>query len=431
MSKTGESYTTARRHIIRQAGIDIDSGPTRWHLPGSIPATTALRILLTAAGVQDPRTHKPLTEALLYGICGGIGAGATSFYYAKEDFSSFYIAGRHCWHDDLQYLEGAFARFGIKPNVRETAGAKGAERQLRDALADERPCIAWVDMANLPHRGMPAQYSGMMYHVISVYQIDDSSQSALIGDMTDTPVRIGLEQLAVARGRIKQFKNRLLSIPSAGDKFDLAALIRSGLEACVSGLKKAKGGKGAAAMSGLEAIGKWVANLQPSSSKESWTQTFPRGHRLWQGLTSIYEFIENYHTGGGLGRPLFAECLAEASEIPGLQGLTDLSKRYAQIGSHWSELALAAIPQDVPVFRQVRELSERRVELRTGGEQESYDGIRAVWAELMDLQKKSRSNFPLSESQCTELLESLHAKAAALYEAEIEARESLDRFLKN
>src|SRR5450432_4079370 len=101
MSKTGESYTTARRHIIRLVEIRDSSAPTRWHLPGNVPATTALRISLTAAGINDPHTGLPFTEAMLFGICGGIGAGIASFFYEKGDFSSFQITGRHLWHDDL------------------------------------------------------------------------------------------------------------------------------------------------------------------------------------------------------------------------------------------------------------------------------------------------------------------------------------------
>src|SRR5262245_7893204 len=211
MRKTGESYTTARRHIVRQVEVLRDPSPARWHLPGNIPATTALRVLLTAVGVRDPRDQKPISEAMLFGICGGIGMGIASFYYDKWNFSSFFIGGRHLWNDDLAYMNAALARFKIEPNIHESAGEKAAVKHLREVLADERPCIAWLDMAELPHRGMPALFSGGGYHVVTVYRFDEDQGTALIGDLTDLPVEIGLKQLAVARGRIKQFKNRLLA----------------------------------------------------------------------------------------------------------------------------------------------------------------------------------------------------------------------------
>ena len=42
---------------------------------------------------------------------------------------------------------------------------------------------------------------------------------------------------------------------------------------------------------------------------------FPRGHLLWQGLTSIHDYVEHRQTGGGLSRPMFAEFLKEASQL--------------------------------------------------------------------------------------------------------------------
>src|ERR671925_647947 len=163
MSKTGESYATARRHIVRQplpAPVDPAVDPAaQWHYPGNVPATTALRILLAHAGVRAPHDGAPFSEAMLFGLAGGIGIGVFSFLYEKEDFASFFIAGRHLWQDDEQYLRQACARLGIAPKVWETAGAREAERHLAEA-PEQGPCIAWIDAAQLPHRAMPESWSG-------------------------------------------------------------------------------------------------------------------------------------------------------------------------------------------------------------------------------------------------------------------------------
>src|SRR5688572_26036822 len=170
MTKTGESYATARRHIVRQP-LQVSTDPaTQWHYPGNVSATTSLRILLAHAGVRAPHDRAPFSEALLFGVAGGIGIGVFSFFYEKEGFASFYIAGRHLWQDDEQYFRLACARFGITPSVWETGGSKEADRQLAEALA-QGPCIAWVDAAQLPHRAMPESWSGGAYHVITVYAI--------------------------------------------------------------------------------------------------------------------------------------------------------------------------------------------------------------------------------------------------------------------
>jgi hypothetical protein len=411
MAKTGESYTTARRHILRQAGgSNGEDGPGKWHFPGSVPGSTALRVLLTAAGVRDPRTARPFSEEMLFGIAGGIGMGVASFHYAAGDVSTFFIAGRHLWYDHLAYLRAALERFGIdEPVVRETAGAKGAAKQLREALADGRPCVAWVDG----------------YHVVTVYAIDEARGTALVGDLADEPIEMSLEHLAETRGRIKQYKNRLLSLPPAAKaKVDLDRLIHAGLVACHAGLRKGSG-KGAEAMSGLERLEKWAQQLRPSAGKESWQQMFPRGHRLWQGLTSIHDFIEHHRTGGALCRAIFADFLAEAAEIPGWRKLQPLAQRYAEVAKLWTQLAAAAMPPEVAAFRTALELSNRRAELKNAGEV-----TRACEQMIAEQKEVARREFPLSEAQCTSVLETLHGQASRLHEAESSAHAELGALLR-
>ena len=83
MERTAESYSTARRQILRQVE------PNKlipWHFPGNVPGATAIRSLLA-------RNGKPHSEAMAFGIAGGIGIGVFTFCYEKEDFASFFIAG--------------------------------------------------------------------------------------------------------------------------------------------------------------------------------------------------------------------------------------------------------------------------------------------------------------------------------------------------
>ena len=126
--------------------------------------------------------------------------------------ATFFISGRHQWHDDLAYLKDALAAFGIEPEIRETSGGKTAANQLTEAVGGGRPAIAWVDMASLPHRGMPESLRGMTYHVITVYGTDPDRGTALIGDLTDYPIAIPLADLEEARRRIAKQKFRLLSV---------------------------------------------------------------------------------------------------------------------------------------------------------------------------------------------------------------------------
>lgn len=111
MAKTGERYAAARRQILHAEPEALDQPKHPFnHFAGSVPVATALRTLLAHAGVRAPHTGQPFSEAMLFGIGGGIGAGVFAFHYTKEDFSSFFIAGRHLWQDDQAWLERALER---------------------------------------------------------------------------------------------------------------------------------------------------------------------------------------------------------------------------------------------------------------------------------------------------------------------------------
>jgi hypothetical protein len=423
MKKTGEGYATARLHILRQCAPGPPARDIPWHFAGSVPATTALRGLLAHAGVRDPQTGAPFSEAMLFGIAGGIGIGVFSFLYEKENFASFFVAGRHLLHDSLAYLRNACKRLDIEPVVHETAGVKAAEEQLRSALAEHGPCVAWVDAAHLPHRAMPPMASGSAYHVITVYQIDETGKIASIGDRTDEPITIDLADLAKARARIKKDKHRLLSIPASASRADLPALVRGGLRACYDGLAGAGGVKSAATNFSLKAIRLWAERLHGSKDNERWERVFPRGPRLWQGLTSVYDYIEHYGTGGGLCRPLFAEFLTEAVSAGADARLADLALRYTELGSAWSALANDALPDEVPVCREAKELFAHKAELIDGGG--SPDEIRAAFARLDELRPRTPDQFPLTEAECTALRARLQARVQALYDAEVAARDAI------
>lgn len=411
MHKTGETYSTARRHVIRTAPRKPNDPALCWHFPGNVPGSTALRVLLAHAGVANPRTKAPFSEAMVFGIAAGIGVGVAAFHYAKEDFSSFFIAGRHLWHDDVAYLRNAAARLGCTATIKESGGAKAADKQLRDMLASG-PCIAWVDMAHLPHRALPAMFSGGGYHVVPIYKID--GDNALIGDLTDEPITIALKDLAVARARIKKQKHRLLVIDAPKKLPELAELIAAGLRACHQGLTS-KPMKGFPSMFNLNAFVQWAERMSGTGA-QSWGKIFPRGHNLWRGLTSMHLFIEQYGTGGGLCRPLFAEFLAEAAAAIGDDRLRSLSEQYDAIGAAWSALAKAALPEDVPLLKQAKDGHIRYAELFTGGG--SIEEKRAVWAELDQLAAQAKDAFPLTEAECVELRTDLQRRILAIVEGE-------------
>jgi len=412
MEKTGESYASARRITLQQAPLEHDHSLPLIHMPGNVPAASALRVLLANAGLRAEHTGKPFSEAMIFGIAGGIGAGVFAFHYEKENLSTFFIAGRHLWQDDLAYLRQAAERFGASAEVAETGGAKQAAANLDERLADGGPVIAWVDMAELGTRGLPETWSGGGYHVVVVYRREPDAQSYLIGDLADQPVRLSAGTLATARARIKKDKNRLLRLANVPQSVQLLRAITAGLQACHQGLV---GGR----MQNftLEAFAKWAKELR-AQAKGGWGQQFPPGPNLWRGLTSVYDFIEHYGTGGGLCRPLFADFLEEAGQALGSDLLEPLAIRYRRLGQGWSELAQAALPDEIEVLAQARRLLDEKAERYLSEGATARQDYEQLWAQLMALAGQGADQFPLVQAEAETLRHELADRVEALYDEE-------------
>lgn len=173
VAKTGERYTGAQGYES---------------MGGAHAETAALSHVLAHAGVVSPSTGEPLSESLILGIGGGVGAGYFLFQYQGAP-PSFFVSGRHGWQDSAGFVTGACKRLGIEPQVHETSGAKVAARQLEATLAAGQPAVAWVNMYQLPYTGLQdcaeqplMVVFGNMYHVVVVAGMDDDASTYFVDD---------------------------------------------------------------------------------------------------------------------------------------------------------------------------------------------------------------------------------------------------------
>ncbi len=142
-------------------------------------------------------------------------------------------------------------------------------------------------------------------------------------------------------------------------------------------------------------------------------------------MCSIHDFIEHYGTGGGLCRPLFAEFLNEAGGALRSPDLAALGERYAALGREWSELADAALPDDVPAFREAKELHVRKAELLHDGA--PAEETRAAWDRLGEMERRAGESFPIADSDCDDLRAGLQSRIMRLYEGETAAQSELSK----
>jgi hypothetical protein len=240
----------------------------------------------------------------------------------------------------------------------------------------------------------------------------------LIGDRSDQPIAVPLDALRTARRRIAKFKHRLLTVPETRTTPELAPLVRDGLRAGFAGLIEQRNSNFT-----LESIRIWGERLHGSKDKASWERVFAPGKRLWRGLVSIYDFIEQYGTGGGLCRPLFADFLTEAGDALGDDRLRALAATYTELGREWTALAHAALPDNVPELRRARELHDRKAELVAAGG--PADEARAIWTEVAQLEQDADRAFPLDAAAAAALRVELQQRVRALYEREKAAHAAL------
>ncbi len=125
MKQSGQRYAAARRFVLKSAPLERTP-----HRPGLVPGSTALRVLLAHRGID-------VSEPMAFGLSGGAGIGLFSFYYEKADFASFFVAGRHCWHDHVTYLTRGLTRLNQTPVMKESSTPKAAEKALREMICDD------------------------------------------------------------------------------------------------------------------------------------------------------------------------------------------------------------------------------------------------------------------------------------------------------
>lgn len=112
--------------------------------------TGSVRNALAYQGVRMPHNHKPLSEAMLLGISGGVTIGYFSFAYEGYD-PHVALLTRNTF-DPMDHL---FERLGVVQTVRQTTSDDKGRKNLIEVLEDGVPTIVWADVFSLSYNGLP------------------------------------------------------------------------------------------------------------------------------------------------------------------------------------------------------------------------------------------------------------------------------------
>jgi len=362
------------------------------HFGGKHHETAHLRNILTHLGVVSPHTGKPYTEEILLGIGGGIGFG----YFLYEVCGGTFLAvgGRHVWGSTkAEFMQGICGRLGCRVTTKEAGGQRAATENLHEALERGRPAVVWVGQAGLPWHALSLEWlKGYMYCVV-VYGYDEKADRYLVGDRSRRPATISSKDLAVARPAIVSLRSRTLVIDPPSRPPDLRKAVKDGIQACVISMTKPP-----IANYGLAGIAKWADLVANPKDAKGWPRVLSAGRPLYDALARVYQYLEVEGAGGGAFRSMYADFLDEASDLLDTASLRDVARLYREAAAAWTDLAEAALPDDVPLFARTRALMIEKARLFEVKGEEAIPEMTRLREQLEDLARVSKESFPLDEA---------------------------------
>jgi len=324
MRRTGEPYTVARRHVEAAA-------PVPWELRGGLHGeTAAFANVLANLGVEYE--GRPLSEAMILGVGGGLGAGYILWEFEAWGYRALTLGFRREWQYPARWAAGTAERLGLRAELHETGGAKGAATALDAQLDQGLPAIVWIDPFRLGHRGLPESRDGFGGPPIVVYGREGADY--LIDDRSTRRERVSADRLAAARARVVSYKHRLLTIdPARVDVGELPAAVETGLALQVEHLS-AKSDSFS-----LPAWRKWARMTTDTRNKKGWPTVFADGRGTASARASLYTGA----AGGAHLRGLYADFLDEAGALLG-RDLSGPAAAWRAAAAAWDVIVDLALP---------------------------------------------------------------------------------------
>ena len=379
--------------------------------------TAALRNTLEHQGIMNSRAGRPFTEAEVFGIAGGIGAGYSfcPSVVRNGNGSGITIVGRHLAYSfDASYHAQFLDGLGIEPTIVEASSARAGTKKLVAALEEtKRPVIVQCARALPWHSdvGACASDSGVGYSVV-VYGVD--GDDALVSDLAKVGLRVPLDVLGAARDQICTHKNRLISYapPKRLTATRVKQAMVDGVAACAEAMLHPR-----IKTFSLEGWVNWSKLITNEKNKAGWPVVFKDRPMVWP-LRSVFETVQVAGTGGGLMRGLFAELLDAASAATRKKAFAASAEEYRGLAKKWTSLARGMLPDRVPELKETKHLIEARHKALARRGERGIDEIHAASRRLDEL---ARAELPLSDRELRDLLEKARGRIVDLHAAETEA----------
>ncbi|MEW6172960.1 MAG: BtrH N-terminal domain-containing protein [Bacillota bacterium] len=351
-----------------------------------------------------------LSEEMLLGLGGGAGF----IYWHTKSMSSPFIGVRQ--GKVAEILVTACRRIGAAATVLETGSPGKGHEQLIGMLKEGNPAICYGDLAFLPYFPVP-ETSHFGGHAFVVFGLDEEEDKVYVSDRARKPVIISVAELQKARASpFKPFppKNRLLSVGYPRKVIALDSGIREAVKECCAGMLTPP-----ISNMGLPGIKKWAGLVM------KWAEHFS-AYELLTYLINTYIYTgEIGGTGGNAFRTMYAGFLEEAGLILNKPLLKEVAGVLREAGSIWAEIGAAALPENQPALRLMRELLTRRYHVFREQGNEAMPEVQEIGVRIKD--EVERAVAELQNNGATLLLQGLKQKILECHAVEEKAFRLLER----
>jgi hypothetical protein len=384
MARTGEPYTTARRHVVavvaRQEAPALPAGLVPGYElfgGGQHHESTLAAHLLRQAGYAAPHTGVPFSEAMVCGLGGGIGFMYAVFEYRGWQPMMTIVAQHH----PEPWLPAVFGRLGVGYTEQHSSSTRPALAALHRALDDGQPVSCTVDLTALPwHAGVLA-HSEVPYDVV-VAGADGGT--LYLDDRSVRPLALPAADFAVAWARHKKGRHHRLLLAPGPAPIDLPSAVRAAIRVTVAHLTGPVLGHSFDVNFGFSGMARLAVQLRDTRTKAGWAKRFSSSAPFLHGVRRLYDCLELRFTAPGATRPLYADFLDEAAAVIDAPELTQAAAMFRESGALWSQLAARAAEATAGLGAYIELCEERMLLLLTGG-REAADAQRALSTKIDEL----------------------------------------------
>ncbi|HEU4766340.1 MAG TPA: DUF4872 domain-containing protein [Pyrinomonadaceae bacterium] len=343
------------------------------------------------------------TEEMLFGLGGGLGM--VYFLFDLHGYHPVVIGTRYHASEAetpvfvMQMCDAWGATTELKHSSSRGASTKGLTKMLEDGYTP----IVWVEVTKLPYMFLAGRPN--MYYTIIVYEKDGNE--FIVGDLGQNVARLSVEEMEEVRHSHYAPKFRSVTLKDAPAKPDVREILTERIRLMCSQMLEGLG----ISNFGLEAFKKWAEMLTNTRNKKGWSNCFEEGPALQRAMSSVYGQIELRGFGGSAFRGMYADFLDQSAGVLKKPALKKVAEQFREAEASWHKIALAALPDSIPVLKETREAFERRATLlqkpRTPKIDEELDSLRT---RLMELRESSTKRLALSAADKLDLFSNIRAR---------------------